>query len=183
MTYIGILRIPIAVTFCSVSVQQNRGERIIDAVLRLRLKGASRRRAIVPSCQRGYRCGQPVRILCSRTFSHSLGHQRTSQLRLNCRMSASPPISGHDRALVRRPLSANSGLMHRSKQHHHSITSSARPSTDGGTSTLSALAVLRFTTSSNLVGCSTGNSPGFAPLKILSTKAAARRERSRKSTP
>jgi hypothetical protein len=43
---------PSPVTFCSVSVQQNRGERIIDAVLRLRLQGASRRRAIVPSRQR-----------------------------------------------------------------------------------------------------------------------------------
>ncbi len=78
---------------------------------------------------------------------------------------------------------ANNGLMHRSKQHRHSITSSARSSSDFGTSTPSALAVLRFTTSSNLVGCSTGRSPGFAPLKILSTKTADRRNRSRKSTP
>src|SRR6202162_1478834 len=53
----------------------------------------------------------------------------------------------------------------------------------GGTSTPSALAVLRFTTRSNLVGCSTGRSVGFAPLKILSTKTADRRNRSRKSTP
>src|SRR5439155_24850689 len=65
----------------------------------------------------------------------------------------------------------------------HSITSSARSSSDVGTSTASAFAVLRFTTSSNLVGCSTGRSPGFAPLKILSTKTADRRNRSRKSTP
>ena len=39
----------------------------------------------------------------------------------------------------------------------------------------SALAVLRFTTSSNLVGCSTGRSEGFAPLKIVSMKRADRR--------
>src|SRR5437016_960990 len=39
----------------------------------------------------------------------------------------------------------------------------------------SALAVLRLTTSSNLVGCSTGRSAGLAPFKILSTKVAARR--------
>src|SRR5262249_31383513 len=51
----------------------------------------------------------------------------------------------------------------------HSITSSARASSVGGTSRLIALAVLRLTTSSNLVGCSTGRSPGFAPRAILST--------------
>src|SRR5262249_32838992 len=38
----------------------------------------------------------------------------------------------------------------------HSITSSARASSIGGTSRPSALAVLRFSTSSNLVACSTG---------------------------
>src|SRR5258707_8553849 len=65
----------------------------------------------------------------------------------------------------------------------HSITSSARASSVGGMSMPSALAVLRFTTSSNLVGCSTGRSAGFAPLKILSTKAADRRCKSRKLTP
>src|SRR5262245_39622040 len=43
----------------------------------------------------------------------------------------------------------------------HSITSSARASTDGGTSRPSAFAVLRLMSSSNFVGCSTGRSPGF----------------------
>jgi hypothetical protein len=38
----------------------------------------------------------------------------------------------------------------------HSITSSARASRDGGAVRPRALAVVRFTTSSNLVGCSTG---------------------------
>src|SRR5437016_1037929 len=33
-------------------------------------------------------------------------------------------------------------------------------------------------TRSNLVGCSTGISPGFAPRRILSTYSAARRKRS-----
>jgi len=55
------------------------------------------------------------------------------------------------------------------------MTWSARPSTDGGTVSPSAFAVLRLITSSNLVGCSTGKSAGFAPFKILSTKAAIRR--------
>src|SRR5262249_29513781 len=51
----------------------------------------------------------------------------------------------------------------------HSITSSASASTVGGTSMPSVLTVLRLTTKSNLVGCSTGMSAGFAPRKILST--------------
>src|SRR6516164_4554560 len=45
----------------------------------------------------------------------------------------------------------------------HSITSSARASTVAGISRPSALAVLRFTISSNLVGCCTGRSAGFSP--------------------
>src|SRR6266540_949972 len=60
----------------------------------------------------------------------------------------------------------------------HSITSSASASIDGGTFRPSALAVLRLMVSSNLVGCSTGSSAGLAPLRILSTKLAARKYRS-----
>src|SRR5262245_54247176 len=52
---------------------------------------------------------------------------------------------------------------------HHSITSSARARSVGGTSIPSALAVVRLMTKSNLVGCSTGRSPGFAPCRTLST--------------
>src|SRR6266702_8729581 len=74
------------------------------------------------------------------------------------------------------PRSANSGLMHRSKQHLHSSTSSARASIVGGMVRPRALAVLRLMTSSNFVGCSTGRSAGLAPLRILSTKNAARRQ-------
>ena len=51
----------------------------------------------------------------------------------------------------------------------HWITSSARASTDGGIVRPRALAVLRLITISNFVGCSTGRSPGLAPLSILST--------------
>jgi len=49
----------------------------------------------------------------------------------------------------------------------HSMTSSARARIAGGTVSPSALAVLRLTTSSNLVGCWTGKSAGFAPLRIF----------------
>jgi hypothetical protein len=54
------------------------------------------------------------------------------------------------------------------------MTWSARSSSDWGIVRPSALAVLRLITNSNLVGCSTGRSVGFAPLMILSTKNAAR---------
>jgi hypothetical protein len=45
----------------------------------------------------------------------------------------------------------------------------------GGTSRPSAFATIRLTTRSNLVGCSTGRSAGFAPRKISSIKSPARR--------
>jgi hypothetical protein len=51
----------------------------------------------------------------------------------------------------------------------HSITSSARSSNDSGIVKPCALAVLRLSTNSNLVGCSTGISPAFVPRRILST--------------
>jgi hypothetical protein len=52
---------------------------------------------------------------------------------------------------------------------NHSITSSARSRIDSGTVSPSALAVLRFTTISNLVGNCTGRSPGFSPRRMRST--------------
>src|SRR5262249_14830605 len=52
---------------------------------------------------------------------------------------------------------------------YHSITSSARASSDGGTSRPRALAVLRLIASSNLVGACTGRSAAFSPLRIRST--------------
>src|SRR5262245_19356566 len=39
----------------------------------------------------------------------------------------------------------------------------------------SALTVFKLMTNSNLVGCSTGKSPGLAPFKIFATCPAARR--------
>jgi hypothetical protein len=61
-------------------------------------------------------------------------------------------------------------LRHRSSAAVHSITSSARASSVGGTSRPSALAVLRLMTSSNFVGCSAGISAGLPPCSILITK-------------
>jgi hypothetical protein len=56
-----------------------------------------------------------------------------------------------------------------SEECHYSITSSARASSMDGIARPSALAVLKLITNSNLVGCSTGRSAGFAPLSIRST--------------
>src|SRR5262249_290028 len=52
---------------------------------------------------------------------------------------------------------------------HHSITSSARASSVGGTSRPGALAVLRLITNSYLVGYCTGKSAGLSPLRMRST--------------
>src|SRR5262249_56152194 len=48
----------------------------------------------------------------------------------------------------------------------HSITSSARASSVGGTSRPSALAVFRLITSSYCTGSCTGSSLGFSPFKM-----------------
>src|SRR5262245_48491936 len=52
---------------------------------------------------------------------------------------------------------------------HHSITSSARASSVAGTSRPSAFAALTLIASSNFVGCSTGRSAGFSPLRMRPT--------------
>ena len=74
------------------------------------------------------------------------------------------PKSGHRETSLVCPLSAKSG--HRP---FHSITSSARMRNDSGIGRPNVFAVLRLTTSSILVGSSTGRSAGFVPLRILST--------------
>jgi hypothetical protein len=51
----------------------------------------------------------------------------------------------------------------------HSITSSARARSVGGSVRPSALAVLRLITSSYFVGICTGRSAGFSPLRMRST--------------
>jgi hypothetical protein len=51
----------------------------------------------------------------------------------------------------------------------YSITSSAIASSVFGMAMPNALAVLRLTTNSNLVGCTTGRSAGFSPLRMRPT--------------
>src|SRR4029453_6575782 len=65
----------------------------------------------------------------------------------------------------------------------HSITSSARAMSVGGSSMPRALAVFALMISSNRVGCSIGKSDGRDPFRILSTKVAARRFASNRLVP
>src|SRR5215475_1591840 len=69
------------------------------------------------------------------------------------------------------------------RRSNHSITSSARCRSNGGTSSPSVLAVLRLMISSNLTGAWTGSSLGFAPLRMRSTYVGARRKLSIRSSP
>src|SRR4029434_6498134 len=57
---------------------------------------------------------------------------------------------------------------------HGSMIWSARPGTACGIVRPSALAVFRLIANSNFVGCPTGRAACLAPLRILSTYAAAR---------
>jgi hypothetical protein len=102
-------------------------------------------------------------------------------------MSAVAPITTEFCAPQRTAVSARTGreqVQQRSAvRQSHSITSSASASSWSGTASPMAFAAWRLITSSNLVGCSTGNSAGCAPLRIISTYSAARRYICRRSTP
>ena len=87
------------------------------------------------------------------------------------------PVNGHHTPRTSGPRSAQF------RKDAHSMTSSARIMIVGGTVKFEALAVLRLMTSSNLVGCSTGMSAGFAPLRMRSTISAPRRHCSPWSVP
>jgi hypothetical protein len=73
---------------------------------------------------------------------------------------------GSKAVIGERPLSARSGH----SQTRYSINWVARSRTDCGILMPSALAVLRLTTRSNVVGRSTGMLAGLSPFKSLSTK-------------
>ena len=71
------------------------------------------------------------------------------------------------RACSERPTDSRAAKHEHDVAAVHSITSSARASSNRGTVRPSALAVFRLITSSTLVGCSTGRSAGLAPFRIL----------------
>src|SRR5262245_30147187 len=96
----------------------------------------------------------------------------TLRLRIVCGVSAQhrdPPYPV--RRLRRRSARRKQPSSHTAEKHDeraplHSITSSARPSSIGGTMRPIVLAVFRLITSSNLVGCWTGRSAGFSPMSM-----------------
>jgi len=97
--------------------------------------------------------------------------RRCGRCRITCRAKTGAPTAcdrgtgeGDRRSLV---CHSEAGRVGRARAY--SMSWSARPSTDGGIVSPSSFAVLRLITSSNLVGCWTGRSAGFAPLRILST--------------
>jgi hypothetical protein len=108
----------------------------------------------------------------------ALGQLSPSAVRATQRdATAMPRNLTHFGSARRRGVCARSRLMRCSKQraraNTYSITSSARASSVGGTSSSSAFAVFMLMTSSKRVGCSTGRSAGRAPFRILSTYTAA----------
>jgi hypothetical protein len=96
-------------------------------------------------------------------FGSKAPHRRCP---LNVRFGA---LRGPNSIRVRCLTSATSGLMHYSKRHPYSITSSASDRRLSEILTPSPFAVLRLITSSNLVGCTTGRSAGLSPLRMRPT--------------
>ena len=91
--------------------------------------------------------------------------------------------NGHRADMPGGPSRANSRpeQVQQTEQAAYSITSSASCMNASESARPSAFAVLRLTTSSYLVGSSTGRLAGFAPFKILTTYAAAWRNDSRRT--
>src|SRR5262249_35124398 len=83
--------------------------------------------------------------------------------------SASCPLYPQKRTFAVHQRMSALGQKRTHALHQLSINSSARSSTVGWMVRPSSLPVLRLIISSNLVGCSTGISPGFPPLKIILT--------------
>jgi hypothetical protein len=84
-------------------------------------------------------------------------------------MSVHQPITDSCRTSRQFAFGPFPDQVHRSKTDRYSITSSASDSKLSESFSPSALAVLRLIAISNLVGCNTGISAGFAPLRTLPT--------------
>jgi hypothetical protein len=98
-----------------------------------------------------------------------MGHSRPSHfvpVLNNVRYASDSDHSRYESELT---LWAKSGCEQVQQPERYSITLSASTMIESGIVRPSALAVLRLITNSNFVGCSTGRSAGFAPLRILST--------------
>src|SRR5262249_8693128 len=104
----------------------------------------------------------------------------------SCRRASKKPDHRHRRLLRarrERPRGRATEQQNEIAAPDHSITSSARASSVGGTSRPSVLAVFKLITSSYFVGACTGRLAGFSPLRMRSTYVAARRKLSVRSTP
>src|SRR5215470_2064285 len=103
-------------------------------------------------------------------IAHSL-HEGGGPLALRRRAARSEQSDGRHLRLPRsrsdRPRRRRAAEQRDEPAPLHSITSSASASSVGGSSRLSAFAILRLITNSNLVGCRTGRSAGLAPLRTL----------------
>jgi len=115
----------------------------------------SYRRADSRSVQNSDEASKPLPVSCGTESSNpfpfsgeSTNHRFLPMIATRCRLAL-------------RTFSAAGG--------DHSITSSARATNRGGSSSPIARAALRLITNSNLVGCSTGKSAGLAPLRMRST--------------
>src|SRR5215831_13476724 len=123
---------------------------------------------------------------------HQFGKDRELKLTRACLLRNAPPVENRRWHQHRKPFgqgqrhqqllgkaAATSPRRRAAEQRdelapfHHSITLSARARNAGGTVKPSALAVLRLMTNSNMVGCSTGRSAGWAPFRILSTQLSS----------
>jgi hypothetical protein len=107
-------------------------------------------------------------FLCALRFSAREGAKGRRRIAQGCRLSALPPEADIGSViLMSAKCQTATYAMHQIIAY--SITSSARVSSDGGTSRPSAFAVLRLMTSSYLVAVCTGRSAGFSPFSIRST--------------
>src|SRR5215831_13568656 len=113
---------------------------------------------------------QQILSLDKSGFTQAAAERRDHVGRLAGRAAAEKPDHGHRRLL--RARRERPGSRRAAKQRdelaalHHSITSSARASSMGGTSSPSARAVGRLMMKSNLVDCTTGRSVGFSPFRM-----------------
>src|SRR5215510_14749476 len=103
---------------------------------------------------------QTAKVVLGRVLITSRLVQRPGSIRFG-------PLCGLKSDISRGPRSAISGREQSQQNPLYSITSSASESRLSEILMPSASAVLRLITVSNLVGCSTGRSAGFAPLRIF----------------
>jgi hypothetical protein len=98
-----------------------------------------------------------------------VGYGSFTSFKRCARYVRSSPKSGDKADIAGLRIRAITGREQMQQSQCYSITSSARASSASGTVRPSALAVLRLSTVSYLVGACTGRSAGFSPLRMRST--------------